>query len=178
MRHDDVDLRRDATWLAPALDWWARSRRLALRGRTPSPDLLRILLGGDVAIQRTIWTDDDRPAGLFQVSDVSQRDGTGLLDLLVDPRHAPKLQEELARFLTEAFASLPLRKLCIWACDDEMNVPTYLGPLARLAGRLVGHDRRGPDHHADMHIYEIWKDDIDDQVPAASGTAGGERTTG
>lgn len=164
--------RRDSSWVAEAMEWWARSRRLALRGRTASPRLTRSLFDDDVAMQRTVWADDGRPAGLLQVSEVSERDGTGLLDLLVDPGRAEPLRRELARFLTEAFATLPLRKLCLWACDDEMTVRTYLGSMARPAGCLVSHDRRGPDYHADMLVYEIWKEHLDAYIPAAVDTDG------
>jgi hypothetical protein len=153
MRADEVVMVRDSSWVATAMERWDRSRRLALRGRTASPRLVRGLLEQGVAAQRTVWSDDHRPAGLFQVSDVDAHAGTGMLDLLVDPVHAAGLRPELDRFLAEAFAGLSLRKLSIWACDDEMAVPKYLGPAAQVAGRLVGHDRRGPDQHADMLVY-------------------------
>jgi hypothetical protein len=167
MRVDEVVLLRDSSWVAAAMEQWDRSRRLAPRGRTVPPRLVRGLLEQGIAAQRTVWTDDHRPAGLLQVTDVSERDGTGMLDLLVDPVHTAALRHELVRFLNQAFADLPLRKLSVWACDDEMAVPRYLGTVAHPAGRLAGHDRRGPGQHADMLIYEIWKEDVDGHVPAA-----------
>lgn len=161
MKRDDVVPQRDMPWVATAMERWERSRRLALRGTTPSPTLLRSLLDNGVAVQQTAWTDDRLPAALFQVSNVHPADGTGLLDLLVNPRHANALGPELTGFLAEAFAAWPGRKLCLWACEDELTVPAYLGPrVAHQVGCLVGHDRRGPDQHADMLVYEIWKDDV------------------
>lgn len=161
MRRDDVVPLRDAPWVATAMEQWQRSRRLALRGRTPSPRLLRGLLDDPgVAIQQTAWAGDHRPAGLFQVSDVSDRHGTGLLDLLVDPAQAEPLGAALRAFLAEAFATSPLRKLCVWGCEDELALPRYLDGIAHPAGRLAGHDRRGPDHHADMLVHEVWKEAV------------------
>lgn len=167
MRADHVVVLRDSPWVAAAMERWGRSRRLAPRGRTVSPKLARGLLDQGIAAQRTVWTDDHRPAGLFQVSDVSARDGTGMLDLLVDPRHTAALRPELRRFLAEALPELPVRKLSLWACEDELAVPDHLGPVARPVGRLVGHDRRGRDRYADMLVYEIWKEDVDGHLPAA-----------
>jgi hypothetical protein len=158
MKRDEVLPLRDGPWVAVAMESWGRSRRLALRGRTPSPRLLRALFEESVAVQQTAWTDDRQPAGLFQVTDVSERDGTGLLHLLVDPRHAEPLGDELAGFLAEAFEAHPLRKLCLWAAADELAVPDFLGVRAHQVGRLAAHDRRGPGEHADMLIYEIWKE--------------------
>jgi hypothetical protein len=158
VKRDEVVPLRDAPWVATAMERWGRSRRLALRGRTPSPKLLRGLLDESVAVQQTVWTDDRQPVGLFQLSDLSERDGTGVLDLLVDPHHAAGLGVELTGFVAEAFAAWPLRKLSLWAAADELHAPDYLA-TARQVGRLAGHDRRGPDDHADMLIYEIWQED-------------------
>jgi hypothetical protein len=172
MRCDEVVVLRDSSWVASAMETWPRSRRLALRGATPSPRLIRALFEEDVALQQTSWTDDRRPAGLFQVSEVSEPDGTGLLDLLVEPRLAAALHFQLVAFLRQAFAALPVRKLCLWACDDELAAATYLGRLARPAGRLVAHDRRRPGIHSDMLVSEIWKEDVDGYIPAAFDLAG------
>jgi hypothetical protein len=160
MRRREVTARHDTEWIAAGLQRWDRSRRLSLRGKTPSPKLVRGLLDEHVALQQAVWTDDGRPTGLFQVTELRAKDGFGQLDLLVDPTHAHSFGPALQSFLSEAFQTLPLRKLCLWGCEDELAVPSGLSAWARQVGRLVGHERRGPDDYADMLVYEVWKDDL------------------
>lgn len=152
--------REDGEWIAAGLVRWDRSRRLSLRGKTSSPKLVRGLLGEHVAVQQSVWTDDGRPTGLLQVTELRARDGFGQLDLLLDPAHADALGPELRSFCAEAFETLPLRKLCLWGCTDELTVTRYLGALVHQVGRLVDHERRGPDDYADVLVYELWKDDL------------------
>lgn len=159
MRRGDV-VPRDAEWVAVVLERWDRSRRLSLRGRTPSPTMVAGLLGEAVTAQNAVWTDDGFPVALLQVTNVNSRDGTGELALLADAEHTEATSQLLADFLSEVFDREPLRKLCIWAVEDELDVPSYLGSLACPVGRLVGHERRGPDRYADMLVYEIWEEDV------------------
>lgn len=160
MRCGEVVVPREAEWVAVVLDRWDRSRRLSLRGRTPSPAMVAGLLGEAVVVQHAVWTDDGSPVALLQVTDVHPRDGTGELALLADAEHTEAISELLPGLLYDVFDRESLRKLCLWAVEGELDVPSYLGSVACPVGRLVGHERRGPDHYVDMLVYEIWREDV------------------
>lgn len=158
MRRDDVVAGRDAAWVAAALEGWDRTRGLSLRGRTPAPPMVGAILGGAAMVQQAIWDDRGQPAALLQIADV--RDGAGELNLLADPAAAPGLASAITGFLFDVFERHDLRKLTAWVLEDELNVPAYLPMATHPVGRLVAHDRRGPDKYVDLLIYEIWKDDM------------------
>lgn len=164
MSRDDVEVPDDLDWLAAAFGSWRASRRLAVPGAAVSPaGLLEDLLGDAVVVQQVARTLDGRPAALLQVTDIDDRNGVARLDVLADPAELVCVRREAAGFLADVFAAGPLRslrKLCLWVAEDELDVPACLGPPAQYVGRLVAHDRRGPAHHADMLVYEIWKERV------------------
>jgi hypothetical protein len=164
MSRADVVVPGDLEWLAAALGSWRGSRRLALRGAALSPDvLLGDVLGEAVAVQQVAWAAGGRPAALFQVTDVDDRNGVARLDVLADPARLDAVRGDAAGFLAEVFGAGPLgalRKLVLWAAEDELDVPACLGPPAQYVGRLTDHERRGPTGHADMLVYEIWKERV------------------
>jgi hypothetical protein len=148
----------DLDWIAPALESWSRTHRWSLRGHTSSPALMRTLLYDQVGLQRVVRDDAGVPAAVVQLVAVEPRHGLGQMALLADPRRLADVAEPVAVFVADAFRETGLRKLCVLAHADELDVPTVLGPAGREVGRLVGHERRGPDSYVDLLLYEIWRE--------------------
>lgn len=149
----------DVPWLIDGLSSWQRTRRWSRRGTSPSPVHVERLLSDQAMARAAVWH-DDRPLAVLEVVEDNPRHRTAELAFLVDPDHATSLGPEVAGFLGEAFARHPnLRKLSVWACDDEVDVPVVLGARARPCGRLAAHERRGPDEFVDVVVYEIWPEE-------------------
>jgi len=148
----------DHKWIGAVTELWSSTQRWSLRGRTPSPFLLEKLLQEDVALQRVAWADDDRPVALLQLVDVDLDNGFGHLALLGNPKRPDEVRAALMAFLTVGFQQPQLRKVCLMAHADELDVEAFLGDVARKVGSLAGHERRGPDDYVDLLLYEIWKE--------------------
>jgi hypothetical protein len=147
---------RDVPWLIDGLTCWQRTRRWSRRGTSPSPVHVERLLSDPARARAAVWR-EDRPLAVLEVVDDNPRHGTAELAFMVDPARAADLAPDAAAFLGGVFARHPdLRKLSVWACDDEVDVPLALGDRARLCGRLVAHERRGPDEHVDVVVFEVW----------------------
>jgi hypothetical protein len=151
----------DVAWLGPSLGTWHPTRRWSLRGRSPSPTLVRQLLGERVWTQQSIWAADGTPCGLVQITKADLPAGVAELGLLIDPERASEVRAEVAAFVAEAMAAEPrLRKLCVWSFADELDVAATLGHAAVEVGRLTDHERRAAASYVDLVVHEIWREAV------------------
>jgi hypothetical protein len=146
----------DASWLATATDW-SRTRRWSLRGRTPSPHVLRVLLTDRVTLQRTARVTNGTPVALFQLVDVDTFHGHGQIALVADQRRPVEVRRAAELFVDLAFDGCDIRKICVLAHEDELDISACFGGLATSSGRLASHDRRDESTYADLLLYEIWR---------------------
>jgi hypothetical protein len=151
VRTDDLD------WIARALESWSRTQRWSLRGQTPSPAMMRRLVHDHVSLQRVVRHDAGTPVAVVQLADVDGNSGNGQVALLADPHRLAEVRPSLTEFVATVFAETDLRKLCVLAHADELDVPAVFGPAATPIGRLVAHERRAEDDYADLLLFEIWR---------------------
>jgi hypothetical protein len=147
----------DLDWIARGLETWSRTQRWSLRGQTPSPAMMRRLVHDHVSLQRVVRHDTGSPVAVVQLVDVDGINGNGQVALLADPHRLPELRPSVTEFVETVFAETSLRKLCVLAHEDELDVPTVFGSAATPIGRLVDHERRSPDDYADLLVFEIWR---------------------
>lgn len=154
-----MDLREivedDWVWVLKAMEEWEPTQRWSLGGFTPTPARVSRLLVDGVVFQAAIWTSDG-PSGIAQVVSVNEANGYGQLEVLVDTTRGVALESAVARFVELAFHRLRLRKLCVSACRDELDVPRHLDGLVEQVGRLGQHSRRSQGTYADVLVFEIW----------------------
>jgi hypothetical protein len=145
----------DVVWIARAVSRWHRSSRWSYRGATPNPGILEQLLVEGVAAQQVVVTGADDAAALLQVVNV-RPGGYGFLEMLGDPERAGAWHDLVPTFVERVASERSLRKLLLAFATDELVLPPWVEVNAAHAGRLVQHERRGPDAFADVDFYEIW----------------------
>jgi hypothetical protein len=154
----DSPVTNDVDWIAAAVSDWSCTIRWTTWGTTPSPDRLGQLLWTGVMFQEVARRRGRVAIALLQLTNVHLDDGVADFEFLADTRHADSVDEAMTSFIDRAFDLFPLRKLCMSAAADQLELSPYLRSATRQAGCLIDHHRRGLDRFVDVNLYEIWRD--------------------
>lgn len=147
----------DLTWISRVVGLWQRSGRWSFAlGATPSPTKLSRLLWDDVPTQQ-VAREDGAVFALLQLARPELDDGIAKLELLLAPDRFSDLDPLIGEFVARMFHEYPLRKLCMTAAADELELPPCLRATVRWAGCLTDHRHRGGSRYVDWNVYEIWR---------------------
>jgi hypothetical protein len=144
-----------ADWIMSVIGAWAPSWRWSTRGRTISPDILRALVTDMVLRQSVVLADGGRVAVLQLVESHS---GLVEIGVLADGGRLAEMRPAVEEFVEAGFADLGVHKMFVTSLRDELDVDTLLGPRARPAGCLAGHERRDEDVYVDLLLYDVMRD--------------------
>jgi hypothetical protein len=145
---------RDLEWVVEVVDGWACTQRWDLRGQTPPPAFLELLLWQQVLHQRVVRFSGG-PIGLLQLVDVDLRNQVAHLELLIDGDRFAEAEPLLVQFVARCFGEFPLRKLYIAAASDALDPTSVIGSGVREIARLPCHQRRRATTYTDMVIHEL-----------------------
>lgn len=141
----------DVEWIDDVLDRWPVSLRWDVRGWTPSRHDLVSRLWDGVVTQRVVL-DNGSPAGLLQLVDVDERNGSGRIDVVV--RDETTIGDPMRVFVGDVFRSVRLRVIHVHATVDALDVDTLLSGTSEV-GRLRERQFRGRGRYADVAIHEL-----------------------
>lgn len=147
----------DAAWITESLTHWHVSSRWSMRGQTPSPQMVDARLWHGVVRQHTIRDAGGRACALVQVAEPDFRNEHATLNLIIDPSYMARLSGPVKYAAERALHDLPLRKLSISYPADQTAIELCIEPIAVASGRLVDHERYGPDKYVDVVIADVWK---------------------
>jgi hypothetical protein len=150
----------DDEWILDVLDRWEHCSRWSLRGRTPSPLLLRDVVGPETPFAQVAQLPTGQPVAVFHVDAVDPVSAFGHLGILADPSHRAEAGQALQELLPLAINLLSLRKLCLATTVDDLQVERYVDLGLRPVGRLVGAERRGVGSYVDVLAHELWREDV------------------
>jgi len=150
---------RDAEWVARAAYEWPSTHRWSLRGSSPKPEVIALLLWKGVATQQAIVDDDGRPLALLQVYDLDLHSGYAYVSALVHPSRGEDpvaIRSLAAQFIATTVNDFPLRLLYVdVTADQAADTVTWLFPQAQCEAVLSSHERRSVGVYVDLQIYTI-----------------------